>query len=199
MPYMITGARNLKRLINPKTARACPECGRYTHIWEDRGDIKTKINRDWSGTQESFQIVSQRFKDTVEANSPSDIDFFPLSNGMYVFRPREAVFLDLIGAVRGIYGPCLVCGRFTGFMGVGCYARIMEGQREIGPFDIVRSAQAFGGDQSVYEMSIFGDEITAVMKAAKFRGSVSWDHFPQDPYIPFPFVEFFPPSNIKGS
>jgi hypothetical protein len=197
MPYLISGARNQKQLMDPKTARACPKCGRYTHLWEDRGDLKTKIDRDWSGTEEGFQIVSQRFRDIAEHLCTSELDFLSLSNGCYVFRPKRTVFLDLTDVIRALHGPCLACGRFTAVLGFPHRARIMDGQNPVGPFDILRAAQAFGGDQLVFENAIFGDEIMAAMKREKLRGGVYWDSFPQERTIKSTKVEMMPPDDVR--
>lgn len=180
MPFLIYGCNNLKSLLDPKTARSCPRCKRYTHMWEDIGDLKSKVDRDWSVTEEGIQIVSQKFRDILQNHSTSDADYVPLSNGTFAFRPRTVVFLDLTGAIRSIHGHCILCGRNTAFLGFPVLGKIMEGQRPVGPLEFARTGMAFGGDLRADEPTIFGDELVAIFKREKLRGSISWCSFPND-------------------
>ncbi len=172
--HFITAKRNGHHLLSLGSARACYTCGLYTHPWEDMGDIKEKINKDYSVTNDGFQIVSEKFKDIVEEVGVRDVDFFPLSNGSYVFRPRRVVFLDVTDAVERTKGPCKTCGRLTAFFGFSLEAKIMRGQQKVGLIDIVRSAQSYGSDQFFAEEFIFGEEILEALNDEGLRGGILW-------------------------
>ena len=67
MSFLISSpALNGESLLSPATARTCPDCGAYTHPWEDHGDLKKKLKQDWSVTNDGLQIVSTKFKTIVE-------------------------------------------------------------------------------------------------------------------------------------
>lgn len=104
----------------------------------------------------------------------NDVDFFPLSNGSYVFRPRRVVFLDVTEALERTMGPCQTCGRLTAFLGLPPEAKLMRGQQKVGLTDIVRSAQAFGSDEFFPEEFIFGDEILEALNDEGLRGGIFW-------------------------
>ena len=175
MPFFISSpGLNGETLLSPSTARTCPTCGIYTHPWEDRGDLKTKITKDWSTTNDGFQIVSEKFKSIVEYTAVKDIDFFPLSNGSYVFRPRRVVFLDVTEAVERVKDRCTMCGRLTAFLGIPFMAKTMPGQKKIGLTEIVRAGQQFGGGDLWHDLVIFGDEIHEALKEDGLKGNIFW-------------------------
>lgn len=174
MAHFITCKRNGHHLLSQKSARTCPTCGLYTHRWEDMGDIKKKIDKDVSATNDGFTIVSEKFKNIVEDVAVKDVDFFPLSNGFYVFRPRRVVFLDVTDAVERTKGPCETCGRLTAFFGFVYEAKLMRGQQKVCLTDIVRAAQTYGSDEFFPEEFIFGDEILEALNDEGLRGGIFW-------------------------
>jgi hypothetical protein len=182
MPHFLAGRRTNAsvHLLSPETARTCPSCGTYTHRWEDLGDMTTPMNQDWSLTHEGFNIVSQKFKDIVEDTGVREVDFLPLSNGCFVFRPQRVVFLDVTEALERTKGPCLMCGRLTAFLGIPYEATIMSGQQKVGMTDIVRTAQAFGGDNFRSEEYIFGEEVLEALNYEGLRGGIFWYECRQD-------------------
>ena len=88
--HFITCKRNGHHLLSKESARTCPTCGLYTHRWEDMGDIKKKIDKDVSATNDGFTIVSEKFKNIVEDVGVRDVNFFSRS------------LMDLMFSGRGV-------------------------------------------------------------------------------------------------
>lgn len=177
MPFMIALYRteDVQTLLSYETARHCPTCKKYTHTWEDIGDIRRKPRRDCSLSFDGMYIVSTRFKEVVEQVTTSKIDFIPLSKGFFVFRPLTEIFLDVRNAymspaVPSTGGRCETCGRERAFFGCADDGIILPGQKEIGPTDVLIVAQAFGSDQISDQAIIVGDAVKMALENEKLVG-----------------------------
>lgn len=181
MIFMIASKYYGINLLDPATARKCAECGVFTHAWEDIGDTKKKIDADISWTRDGFPLVSEKVKAIVEYKATSQADFIPLSNGLYAFRQRKKVFVDVSDALERTKGPCQKCGRFTAFLGDIDLVKPLAGQVTIGMDDIVRTHQLWGGDVDFFFLILIGEALASALKHEGLKGSITWVPMEQFP------------------
>lgn len=174
MPIELDRWGNGLELLFPETARSCPTCEIYTHPWEDWTDTSKKIKEDWSCSCEGLDVVSQKVKDIIEDHGVPDVDFFPLSNGCYLFRPRKRLFLDVSDALQRTEEHCKTCGRMTAFLGEPADYKLLKGQKPVAFHEIVRSAQEWGGAPYMVPSIILGDEIAGALNYEGLRGGLVW-------------------------
>lgn len=169
---------------NPK-ARKCPKCGRYTHPWEDIGDIKVRTIYHFNHSADDVPMVSPKFKAILDQFGVDEVDYRPLSSGFFAIRPRRSVFLDLSDCSMEVGEICDGCYRPVYLTGMVHRARLLAGERAIGPRELVRSAQGFGGVETPLHLFLVGDELGAYIKAQKFPKVYVWNLprrvFPDEP------------------
>jgi hypothetical protein len=166
-------------------ARKCPTCGRFTHPWEDFGDIKTRTIYHFNITADRVPMVSSAFKVMLDEFGVENVDYFPLSSGFFVVRPRRSIFLDLSDCEMRIGEYCQTCCRPKSVLGKSWRARTLEGERPVGPRELVRGEQELGGGPNFITSFYVGSELAAHIKAQKLPKVYVWDIprrvFPDEP------------------
>lgn len=166
-------------------ARKCPACGRFTHPWEDFGDLKARTIYHFNVTADSVPVASPKFKAILDDFGVNDVDYFPLSSGFFVIRPRKSVFLDLSDCEMRIGEYCQTCFRPKSVLGKSWRARLLTGERDIGPHEMVRGKQEFGSGINFHTTFLVGDELGDYIKAQKLPKVYVWDVprrvFPDEP------------------
>ena len=157
----------------------CPACSVPTHPY-DHGFPQKKIprNKDISCCFEGFALVSPRLRILLDGQCTSPVEYFETGGGYFILRPVWSVFLDFTVDDPRPEEPwrrppcgeefCGTCGRHNAYYGFFC--GILPGQREIGDFDMARSAQERGHKMRKSFTLIVGKGLADAMKAAKIRG-----------------------------
>lgn len=175
MPKLMHG-NGTSQILMSSHARKCPRCGLYTHQWEDTGQLEESVKKDWDISAEGTQLISERFKATLDSLGVTDLEYKPMSAGGYAFRPKRSVFLDLSSCEIETQDFCLACGRFKTFLG-GVDAKIMAGE-SIGDCEIVRSFQSLGSEDYRAELTIFGDGIAQDVRKVQTWRNTQWRDVP---------------------
>lgn len=156
-------------------ARKCLSCGRFTHPWEDLGDLRMRTIYHFNITADGVPMASPKFKAILDDFGVKEVDYFPLSSGFFVIRPRRSVFLDLSDCEMRVGEYCQICCRPKSMLGKSWRARLLSGEREIGPREMVRGAQEFGSGVNFQTKFLVGDELGAHIKAQKLPKVYVWD------------------------
>lgn len=171
MPYLLVGDDNYMFFLQGRDdVLRCPVCGVHTHPF-DHGFPQTQVpkNHDLSHCVEGFELASPRLKGFLQDHCTSPVDYFETGGGFFVLRPHRAVFEDVFARPVEYDQLCERCGRYN-----ACYATpmgILKGQREVGEFDLVRSALERGPEGQRNFFLIAGDGLVKAMKAEKFKGA----------------------------
>lgn len=179
------GGNGERVLDGHSAARKCPACGRYTHPWEDAADLRKRVAGHYDQTVDWIDVISPRFKALLERHDVRNVAYRPLSNGHFFVRPQEEIMLDFSLCEIRVGPTCTSCLRPTSFLGKSWLAKPLEGEREIGPMEMVRSSQEFISGPHSHPMILVGDDLAALIKVEKFKRVYIYDLprrlWPDDP------------------
>lgn len=156
--------------------RRCPLCAVPTHPYGDGFVHKKKSGKDLGESADGFFTVSRRGKDFFDKFSKSQIKYYPMPSGDFVFRPMEYVYYDLRNAEPIYKKFCPSCGRLNA-VGVqkGHNNVLAAGQKRIGDFDVVTTRPLMGDALNKGTHLIFGDGLVKEIGRYKFKGiSEAW-------------------------
>jgi hypothetical protein len=193
--YLLTGHDNDSYMLGNETRRAvtaeerqffdwrftynggqhpatCPCCGRKIDNNYINPNFELRKKRmDIGTTYDGYTIVSDRFREFIEAQKVSEIDFvsLPSQSKHYWLLPRKVLVVDQTRSqgLRLMY-PCQVCGANAGIFGttglrfVGINEEIPEG--------IFRSDLEFGQAHAQHHLIIVSSQMVTAMKSQKFEG-----------------------------
>ncbi len=194
MPKFLTCDMCASSNAMSETARRCPDCGRFTHPWEDVGKLTGAAPGDLCATWDGVYVMSLKFKDALDDAGVIGIEYKQVARTRFAVRPVDHVHLDISQALYQAKDFCLRCGRFATFQGGGTLIQLLEGQRPVGPMEIVRGVPGFGNGAFVVDQLIAGDALANQMKGKGHRG-VQWLEFPAQVD---PATLVYPPKRVIG-
>lgn len=178
MPFQVSlDSTYIEFLRGRDDVTRCPACGvpldPFAHGFPQK---KVPKKYDISDCFEGFVLISPRVKNFLEQHCTSPVEYFETGGGYFVLRPKWSVFEDLWfepkesepWRMTGAEEFCMTCGRHNAFHATA--RGILKGQREVGEFDLFRTALEYGPKMQKSFSLIVGDGLVAAMKAEKFKG-----------------------------
>lgn len=170
MPFTLSYEDNYIYFLDEREdVTICPTCRVPTHPFDHgfpQQEVPSKL--DLSHCAEGFALASPRLKGFLDKNCASPIEYFETGGGYYILRPVWAVYEDFTPTRLKHLDLCETCGRYNSSHGIA--AGILAGQREIGDFDLVRTAIELGPKGQKSFNLIVGAGLAAAIQAEQLEG-----------------------------
>ncbi|WP_422350206.1 hypothetical protein [Flagellimonas sp.] len=132
-------------------------------------DFKIKKKLDVSYTYDGYLIVSERFKEFVQTEKITDVNFYglPASPGYYLFTAKNILEFDALRRRVKFSKPCEVCNQSLEVIGS---SPVCLKQNEVIKRGIFRSDVEFGEKNNKFPIIIIGIDTHSKLMASGMTG-----------------------------